>query len=335
MKILVTGAAGFIGMHVSSRLIKLGHEIVGIDNLNDYYDVRLKLLRLKQLKSTKFKFVKMDILNKDKIFSLFSDQKFELVLHLAAQVGVRYSIDNPEAYVNSNILGFLNILEASRINKIKHLVYASSSSVYGLNQKLPYSENDLTDHPVSFYAATKKSNELMAHVYSNLYSLPTTGLRFFTVYGPWGRPDMALFLFAKSILEEKPIQVFNKGNLFRGFTYIDDIVEGLTQILFKFASSLDFNPNKPCSSISSAPYRLFNIGNSQKIPLMNYINRLEIEIGKKAIKQFLPMQKGDVKATAADTSLLFEYIDYCPNTSIEKGIKKFVEWYVNEYKNIC
>ena len=335
MTILVTGAAGFIGMHVSLKLIKLGYNVIGIDNLCNYYDVKLKLSRLENLKNyqCKFKFFEIDIIDKIALENLFISEKISHVVHLAAQVGVRYSISNPDSYIDSNISGFLNVLQNSNFHKIKHLVYASSSSVYGLNSKLLFNENQLTDHPVSSYGATKKANELMAHVYSNLYSLPTTGLRFFTVYGPWGRPDMALFLFAKSILEEKPIKVFNNGNLFRGFTYIDDIVLGITMVLFKPASASDkFDSKKPISSISSVPYRLFNIGNREQIPLMEYINRLEVEIGKKAIKQYLPMQKGDVKATSADTKLLKDYIDYAPNTSIKIGIKNFVEWYTNYYK---
>ena len=331
MRILVTGAAGFIGMHVCQRLLDRGEEVVGIDNLNDYYDVRLKQARLHQLlRSSSFTFEKQEIADTTAINLLFSRYMPRRVVHLAAQAGVRYSLTNPQIYVQSNLNGFINILEACRHQTIEHLVYASSSSVYGGNTRLPFSEHDSVDHPLSIYAATKKANELMAHTYSHLYSLPTTGLRFFTVYGPWGRPDMAPFIFTKSILEGLPIDVFNRGDMVRDFTYIDDIVEGVTRVLDKPATpDPAFDAANPDPAGSNAPYRLFNIGNSQPTPLMEYIQAIEAATGKAAVLNLLPFQPGDVQATAANISQLSNWVGFRPNTNVKAGMAKFVEWYLN------
>lgn len=337
MKILVTGAAGFIGFHVTLKLLERGDTVVGVDNLNDYYDVNLKQARLTAIeqhpKAANFKFIKLDLAEQAATSDLFQNENPERVIHLAAQAGVRYSLQNPHAYIQSNIVAFTNILEACRAHHIQHLVYASSSSVYGGNTKMPFSETDSVDHPVSLYAATKKANELMAHTYSHLYGLPTTGLRFFTVYGPWGRPDMSPFLFADAILNEKPIQVFNHGDMMRDFTYIDDIVQGVLQVLDK-PPVLDknANPEQP-NSLKSAPYHIFNIGNNRPEKLMDFIAYLEEAIGKPAKKTFLPMQAGDVKATFADTSALTNWTGFSPDTPLKEGVKKFVQWYVGFYKN--
>ena len=333
MKILVTGVAGFIGMHSAKKLLGDGHEIIGIDNLNDYYDVTLKEDRLKTLEGYKnFKFLKLDIKNQKDVLDLFKKESPQRVLHLAAQAGVRYSIENPYVYIDSNIQGFINILEGCRAIKTEHLVFASSSSVYGGNAKVPFSEHDNVDHPVSLYAATKKANELMAHTYSHLYHIPTTGLRFFTVYGPWGRPDMSPMLFTKAILASEPIQVFNHGDMMRDFTYIDDIVASVNETLFKTATpNSNFDAHHPDPATSHAPYRIFNIGNSQPIPLMQFIETIEDALGKKAIKKMMGMQAGDVKITSADTSELNQWVNFKPNTSIKEGVKRFVDWYKNYY----
>lgn len=335
MKILITGVAGFIGMNVANRLLQTDNQVIGIDNLNNYYDINLKKARLQSLTNQQknFIFKEMDIVDISSMKKIFKIEKFDCVVNLAAQAGVRYSIENPKSYIDSNISGFLNILENCRHNNIKHLVFASSSSVYGINTKLPFSENDNTDHPLSLYGATKKSNELMAHAYSNLYSIPCTGLRFFTVYGPWGRPDMALFIFTKSILLNQPIQLFNNGNMSRDFTYIDDIVEGIVRVIYKPPTSCEnFNSDNPLSSISSSPYKIFNIGNNNPSTLINYISALEEALGKSAIKEFLPMQLGDVHKTSSDTSKLEAWVDFIPKTSIRIGIKNFVNWYKNFYQ---
>ncbi len=302
MKILVTGAAGFIGMHTSQLLLARGDQVVGLDNLNDYYDVQLKLDRLARLTPhDNFRFVKMDVADRAGMEKLFADEKFDRVIHLAAQAGVRYSLVNPHAYVESNLTGFMNILEGCRHAKVQHLVYASSSSVYGGNTKMPFSEHDSVDHPVSIYAATKKANELMAHTYSHLYGLPTTGLRFFTVYGPWGRPDMALFLFTKAILEGRPIDVFNHGKMKRDFTYIDDIVQGVVRTLDRVAEpAAAYNADQPDPATSNVPYRVFNIGNNDPVELMAFVEAIEDAVGRKAEKNFMPLQDGDVPATYAD-----------------------------------
>ncbi|MEH6651174.1 MAG: NAD-dependent epimerase [Motiliproteus sp.] len=332
MKVLVTGAAGFIGFHVSQYLINRGDQVVGLDNLNDYYDVSLKQARLQQLADNQnaslFRFVKIDLADTDAMASLFQSEKFDRVVNLAAQAGVRYSIENPRAYIDSNIVGFLNILEGCRHNGVEHLVYASSSSVYGANETLPFSEHDNVDHPLSLYAASKKSNELMAHTYSHLYNLPTTGLRFFTVYGPWGRPDMALFLFTKAIKEGKPIDVFNYGKHRRDFTYIDDIVEGVIRTLDRTAEA---NPQwsglTPDPATSKAPWRVFNIGNQNPVELLEYIACIEKELGGKAEMNLLPLQPGDVPDTASDVAALIEWVDYQPMTQVDQGIARFIRWY--------
>jgi len=333
MKILVTGVAGFIGMHSAKKLLDDGHEIIGIDNLNDYYDVTLKEDRLKTLEDYKnFKFLKLDIKDQKDVLDLFKKESPQRVLHLAAAAGVRYSIENPYVYIDSNIQGFINILEGCRAIKTEHLVYASSSSVYGGNAKVPFSEHDNVDHPASLYAATKKANELMAHTYSHLYQIPTTGLRFFTVYGPWGRPDMSPMLFTKAILANEPIQVFNHGDMMRDFTYIDDIVASVNETLFKTATpNSNFDAHHPDPATSHAPYRIFNIGNSQPIPLMQFIETIEEALGKKAIKKMMGMQAGDVKQTLADASELNQWVNFKPNTSIKEGVKRFVDWYKNYY----
>lgn len=324
MKVLVTGAAGFIGMHTALKLLERGEEVVGVDNLNDYYDVQLKQARLDQIKSYKsFRFLRQDIADRSEMGSIFATQKFDKVIHLAAQAGVRYSILNPHAYVDSNLVGFVNILEGCRNNGVQHLVYASSSSVYGGNKKMPFSEHDGVDHPVSLYAATKKANELMAHTYSHLYRLPTTGLRFFTVYGPWGRPDMAPMLFANAIYNKNPIKVFNYGNMQRDFTYIDDIVEGVVRVLDRNATP---------DSVDGSPYRIFNIGNQEPVQLLSFISEVERAIGVQAKKTMLPIQDGDVVATFASTELLQEWVDFKPSTPISAGVDKFIEWYKNYYE---
>ena len=327
MKYLVTGAAGFIGNFVAERLCDLGHEVVGLDNLNDYYDPALKHARLERIKHlTQFRFVKMDLADRDGIANLFKDEKFDRVIHLAAQAGVRYSIENPMAYIDSNLVGTATILEGCRHNKVEHLVYASSSSVYGMNEKMPFSTDDAVDHPVSLYAATKKSNELMAHSYSHLYDLPTTGLRFFTVYGPWGRPDMAPYLFTDAILNDREIKVFNNGKMKRDFTYIDDIVEGIIRIQ-DVVPVRNVNNTNTSPESSKAPYRVFNIGNNEPIALMTFIESIEKAAGKVAEKNYMPMQAGDVPATYADINSLNAEVGFKPNTNIEFGMRKFVDWY--------
>ena len=329
MKVMLTGVAGFIGHAVCLSLLARGDTVIGVDNLNDYYDVRLKQARLANIQahpnSKNFKFVKLDLTEQAATAKLFTDEKPDSVVHLAAQAGVRYSLENPHAYINSNIVAFTHVLEACRAIKPQHLVYASSSSVYGGNTKLPFSETDNVDHPVSLYAATKKANELMAHTYSHLYGLPTTGLRFFTVYGPWGRPDMAPFLFADAILNDKTIKVFNHGDMLRDFTYIDDIVEGVIRVLNK-------PPAPALGGNIHAPYRIFNIGNNQPEKLLYFIGLLENAIGKTAQKEFLPMQAGDVKATYADTSALDAWVGFKPNTPLQEGVEKFVKWYRQYYQ---
>ncbi|MCU7548069.1 NAD-dependent epimerase [Chitinophagaceae bacterium LB-8] len=349
MKILVTGAAGFIGFHLVKKLLTEGHRVVGLDNINDYYDVGLKFGRLQELginqqeiepdtliqstKSDGFSFIKANLEDGDILSKLFNESHFDVVCHLAAQAGVRYSIENPLAYINSNVVGFTNILECCKSYPVKHLVYASSSSVYGLNAQIPFATDQHTDHPVSLYAATKKSNELLAHVYSHLYKIPTTGLRFFTVYGPWGRPDMAYFSFTNAILDGKPIKVFNGGEMRRDFTYVDDVVEGVAKVLFQPASSdpgwMDTNPSPDSSK---APYRIYNIGNHKPVNLLYFINLLEKELGVEAEKQMMPMQPGDVHVTYADVSALENDFHYHPSTLIEDGIRQFVAWYKEYYK---
>ncbi|WP_077036173.1 NAD-dependent epimerase [Pelomonas sp. KK5] len=334
MKVLVTGAAGFIGMHVSQILLARGDQVVGLDNLNDYYDPTLKHNRLARLTGKPgFSFVQMDVADREGMAKLFAEGGFERVVHLAAQAGVRYSIENPHAYIDSNIVGFTNILEGCRHNGVQHLAYASSSSVYGGNTLMPFSEHHSVDHPVSLYAATKKANELMAHTYSHLFRLPTTGLRFFTVYGPWGRPDMALFLFTKAILEGKPIKVFNHGQMIRDFTYIDDIAEGVVRVLDRVATpDPDYDPIKSDPARSNAPYRVFNIGNHDPITLMGFIEAIEQATGRTAEKQFLPLQDGDVPATHADVEELAEWTGFRPATPVPEGIHRFVTWYRDYYK---
>ena len=332
MKILVTGAAGFIGYHLVQSLLKDDHEIIGLDNFNSYYDVNLKRARINQIHNKKFSMFEIDLVDNKSLESLFKKNDFDVVVNLAAQAGVRYSLTNPEKYIESNIIGFTNILEACRHNKIPNLVYASSSSVYGMNSEVPFDEDHSVDHPVSLYAATKRSNELMAHTYSHLFDLPTTGLRFFTVYGPWGRPDMALFLFTKAILDEKPIQVFNDGKMIRDFTYIDDIVSGVKGAILNSSKVAESDNLKLKPSISSAPYRIFNLGNNQPVTLENFINAIEASAGKKAIKEYLPMQPGDVKKTFANIDKAGESLGFVPSTSIEEGVKKFVDWYIEYYE---
>ena len=332
--ILVTGAAGFIGFHLSKRLIDIGYFVVGIDNINDYYDVGLKNSRLQLLRQDQnFKFYQLDLTNQKGIDDLFDSNNFQFVVNLAAQAGVRYSITNPHAYLESNMHGFLNILEACRHNKIKHLVYASSSSVYGANKKMPFSTHDNIDHPLSLYAASKKSNELMAHTYSVLYNLPTTGLRFFSAYGTYGRPDMALFIFTKAILAGEPINVFNHGKMRRDFTYVGDLVESITRLIPKVATPNDkWDGLHPDPATSFAPYRLYNVGNSQTVELIRFIEIIEERLGRKAIKNYLPMQDGDVPEALADVDDLVREIDYKPSTPIETGVGKFIDWYLDYYK---
>ncbi len=346
MKILVTGAAGFIGMHVAERLLARGDQVTGLDSLNDYYDVKLKEARLERLSGQSgFRFTHLDVADQAGMAALFEHAGFERVVHLAAQAGVRYSLQNPQAYVAANLAGFVNVLEGcrhaggrdqgigTRDGGVGHLVFASSSSVYGGNTRLPFSEHDNIDHPVSLYAATKKSNELMAHAYSHLFRLPVTGLRFFTVYGPWGRPDMALFLFAKAILEGRPIDVFNHGRMQRDFTYIDDIAEGVIRVLDKPAApDAAFDAAAPDPATSNAPYRVFNIGNHQPVELMTYIETLEQNLGRVAQKNFLPLQAGDVPATNADTTALRDWTGFAPATSVKDGIARFVAWYREYYR---
>ncbi|WP_296317487.1 NAD-dependent epimerase [Winogradskyella sp. UBA3174] len=338
MKVLVTGAAGFIGFYVSKVLLEKGHKVVGLDNINDYYDVNLKFSRLKELginqneaeefnslcksKNESFTFIRMNLENREELPHLFRKEKFDIVCNLAAQAGVRYSLENPETYIDSNLVGFLNILECCRHNDIKHLVYASSSSVYGLNEKIPFSTDDNVDYPISLYAATKKSNELMAHTYSHLFKIPTTGLRFFTVYGPWGRPDMAMFLFTDAIVKDRPIKVFNHGKMERDFTYIDDIVEGVVRIIEKSSEKrIDHNEF----------YKIYNIGNNNSVKLLDFIKEIEYNLDKVATKEMLPMQPGDVERTWADVNQLIKDYDYSPNTSIKEGVKYFIDWFKGYY----
>jgi UDP-glucuronate 4-epimerase len=334
MKLLLTGAAGFIGMTTALKLLARGDVVVGLDNLNDYYSVQLKKDRLARLTvHPNFRFVELDVADRAGMAALFAAETFDRVIHLAAQAGVRYSLQNPHAYIDANLVGFTNVLEGCRHHGVQHLVYASSSSVYGGNTKMPFSEHDSVDHPVSLYAASKKANELMAHTYSHLYGLPTTGLRFFTVYGPWGRPDMALFLFTRAILEGRPIDVFNHGQMKRDFTYIDDIVEGLVRVTDKTASAdPSYNPVTADPAASSAPYRVFNIGNSDPVPLLDFIGCIENALGQPAQMNLLPMQDGDVPATYADTRLLDAWVGFKPATPVAVGIQRFVDWYRKYYK---
>ncbi|MFC5623390.1 NAD-dependent epimerase [Algoriphagus winogradskyi] len=349
MKYLVTGTAGFIGFHVAKELLERGDEVVGLDVINDYYDINLKYARLahmgiqrdlvkkgKLVQSNSipdYRFIQQDLAVKETLLDLFAQEKFDVVIHLAAQAGVRYSLSNPEVYIESNIVAFLNILEACRFHPVKHLVYASSSSVYGSNEKMPFSTSDSVDHPISLYAASKKSNELMAHTYSHLFNIPTTGLRFFTVYGPWGRPDMALFLFTEAIVKGEPIQVFNYGKMKRDFTYIDDIVTGVIKVADRPASpNVDFDGQNPDPGSSVAPYKVYNIGNSTPVLLMDYIHAVEKGLGKKAEMNLLPMQPGDVLSSHAEVSDLVRDTGYKPNTPIDQGVKSFTDWYLDYYK---
>jgi UDP-glucuronate 4-epimerase len=349
IKVLVTGSAGFIGMHTVLRLLKDGYDVVGLDNINDYYAVQLKWDRLEEtgIESTQiaenkivqskrykgYRFIKLDLYDRQGVLDLFAKEKFDYVINLAAQAGVRYSIENPFVYAESNVTGFLNILEGCRQTNVKHLVYASTSSVYGLNTDTPFSEESPTEHPMSLYAATKKANEMMAHSYSHLFRIPTTGLRFFTVYGPWGRPDMALFLFTDAIIHDKPIKVFNGGDMLRDFTFVDDIVEGVVLSMARPAEpDNSWNGEAPNIPTSSAPYRIFNIGNSTPVKLTSYIEEIERCLGKQAIKQMMPMQPGDVPATHADVSALSDYVGYKPTVSIGTGVKQFTDWYRQYFK---
>lgn len=348
MKYLVTGTAGFIGFHVAKKLLDRGEEVVGLDVINDYYDVNLKYARLSHMgigagarefnhlvqsdTFPSYRFVRMDLAQKESLLTLFSEEKFDVVIHLAAQAGVRYSLSHPEVYIESNIMAFLNILEACRFHPVKHLVYASSSSVYGSNEKMPFSTSDNVDHPISLYAASKKSNELMAHTYSHLFGIPTTGLRFFTVYGPWGRPDMALFLFTEAIIKGEPIQVFNYGEMKRDFTYIDDIVEGVVKVADRPAQpNSDFDPQQPDPGSGKVPFKIYNIGNSSPVLLMDYIKAVEKGLGKKAKMNLLPLQPGDVPASHADVKDLVRDVNYKPDTTIETGVKAFTDWYLDYY----
>ncbi|WP_043532123.1 NAD-dependent epimerase [Litchfieldella xinjiangensis] len=334
MKVLITGVAGFIGHAVAKRLVRLGHHIVGIDNLNNYYETSLKQARLDNLRDCdEIVFIKMDLVDKDSMTKLFQYHQFDIVIHLAAQAGVRYSLENPHAYADTNLIGHLNVLEGCRNTNVKHLVYASSSSIYGMNAKLPFSEADNVDHPVSLYAATKKANELMSHTYSHLYQIPTTGLRFFTVYGPWGRPDMAMFKFTKCVLEGRPIDVYNYGDMSRDFTYIDDIVEGVIRVMHVIPEgNEDWNPIKAKSDGSIAPYALFNIGHGSPVSLMEFIRAVEAATGREAICRYLPMQPGDVQRTWADTEGLHQATGYQPQMGVVEGARLFVEWYRSYYQ---
>ncbi|MBK7277594.1 MAG: NAD-dependent epimerase [Betaproteobacteria bacterium] len=334
MKILITGAAGFIGSTAALRLLARGDEVVGLDNLNDYYSVQLKEDRLARLTPhERFRFARLDVADRAGMERLFAEERFDRVIHLAAQAGVRYSLVNPQAYVDSNVVGFMNVLEGCRHTAVQHLVYASSSSVYGGNTRMPFSEHDSVDHPVSMYAATKKANELMAHTYSHLFGLPTTGLRFFTVYGPWGRPDMALFLFTKAILEGRPIDVFNHGRMQRDFTFVDDIVEGVVRVLDRVATpNADYRAESPDPATSNVPFRIFNIGNHHPVPLLDYIGCVEQALGMKAEMNLLPLQDGDVPATYADVDALRDWVGFTPATDIRTGIGRFVEWYRGYYR---
>ena len=334
MKILVTGAAGFIGFHLSERLLNRGDEVIGLDNLNNYYDASLKQARLAQLQSEQlFTFTQLDLADQEGINNLFTTHQFDVVVNLAAQAGVRYSLQNPHAYINSNILGFTNILEGCRHSQVKHLVFASSSSVYGANTKTPFSIHDNVDHPISLYAASKKANELMAHTYSHLYGLPTTGLRFFTVYGPWGRPDMALFLFTKAILSGQPIDVFNYGKMKRDFTYIDDIIEGVVRVTDNIPQgNPHWSGDKPDPGTSKAPYKIYNIGNNNPVELLHFIEVIEDCLGMKAQKNMLPLQPGDVTMTYADVDDLIADVGFKPATPIEVGIRRFIDWYRDYYQ---
>lgn len=348
-RILVTGSAGFIGFHLAKRLLERGDEVIGLDSINDYYDVRVKHGRLSEtgisgdgieygeiIESTiyhQYRFIKLNLEDRERLLKLFTECRFDKVCHLAAQAGVRYSLTNPYAYIDSNIHGFINILEACRHHRIAHLVYASSSSVYGLNEEMPFSTHHNVDHPISLYAASKKSNELMAHTYSYLYKIPTTGLRFFTVYGPWGRPDMALFKFTRAILGDQPIEVYNYGNMQRDFTYIDDIIEGVVRVLDKTPqSNPQWSGKHPDPSSSTAPYKIYNIGNNNPVRLMEFIETLEAQLGKKAQMRLLPLQPGDVPATWADVKDLIEDLDYQPHTTIQEGIGHFLSWYLSFYR---
>ena len=332
-KVLVTGAAGFIGFHLSERLTKLGNEVIGLDNLNDYYEVNLKIDRLRQIEGREnFRFLRLDLADRNSMSDLFSKEGFDVVVNLAAQAGVRYSLINPHAYIENNISGFLNILEGCRRHQVKHLVFASSSSVYGANTKMPFSVHQNVDHPVSLYGATKKANELMAHAYSGLFKIPCTGLRFFTVYGPWGRPDMVLFLFTKAILSGNPIDVFNYGRMRRDFTYIDDIIEGVVRVMDRIPEPNPYwDGESPDPASGSGPYKLYNIGNNNPVELMRFIEVLEDCLGKKAEKRLLPMQAGDVPATYADVDDLMKDVGFKPSTPIEEGVQRFVEWYRTYY----
>lgn len=349
MRYLVTGTAGFIGFHLAKKLLERGEEVVGLDIINDYYDINLKYARLEHMGISKaeiernklvqsstypgYRFVQMELSEKEPVMALFAEEKFDVVIHLAAQAGVRYSLSNPEVYIQSNILAFLNILEGCRYHPVKHLVYASSSSVYGANEKLPFSTSDTVDHPISLYAASKKSNELMAHTYSHLFGIPTTGLRFFTVYGPWGRPDMALFLFTEAILKGEPIQVFNYGKMRRDFTFVDDIVAGVMKVADRPAKpNPDFDPKNPDPGSSKVPYKIYNIGNSSPVLLMDYIKAVEKGLGKEAKMDLLPLQPGDVPASHADVTDLVRDTGYKPETPIEDGVKAFTDWYLDYYK---
>lgn len=349
MKTLITGTAGFIGFHTAQKVIEKGWEVVGLDGINEYYEVSLKYARLaesgieqeqvkynslvKSNKYSNYRFIKLNLEDREALQQLFAEEQFDVVIHLAAQAGVRYSLTNPYAYIDSNITGFINILECCRHNKVKHLAYASSSSVYGANEAIPFSTSQVVDHPISLYAASKKSNELMAHVYSHLFNLPTTGIRFFTVYGPWGRPDMALSLFTKAIVEGKPVQVFNNGQMERDFTYVDDIVGGIIRIIEKPATgNPQWNAKDPDPASSKAPYRIYNIGNNAPVKLLDFIKIIESELGIRAELNMMPMQPGDVSKTYADVSGLIEELDYHPGTPLQSGIARFVEWYVEYYK---
>jgi len=350
VKVLITGTAGFIGYHLVKRLIKdNSNQVIGLDNINDYYDLRVKYgrmddcgIRIQNIKHNEliqsdkyknYKFIKLDMFEQQKVYDLFNNENFDVVVNLAAQAGVRYSISNPDAYLNSNIIGFYNILEACRYSKIKHLVYASSSSVYGWNEKMPFFTSVNVDHPISLYAATKKSNELFAHSYSALYDLPTTGLRFFTVYGPWGRPDMALFMFVKNIIEGKPIDVFNNGNMIRDFTYINDIVEGIYRVIQNTPQgNSKWSGLNPDPGSSKAPYKIYNIGNNNPVKLIDFIEAIEMKLGKKAVKNMLPLQVGDVPTSNADVTDLITDMGYKPDTPIQEGIDRFIDWYLNFYR---